>query len=236
MAPQLRVMVVDDAREQRLALEAVLSREGFLVESAADGEVALELAERFLPDLVVLDLGLPGIDGTEVCRRLRVFSDAYVIMLTARDDEIDKVVGLAVGADDYVTKPYSARELVARIGAMLRRPRTAHDVAPALDPATATRETGGLRIDPLAREVHVDGDEVTLTRLEFDLLDALAARPSMVFTRTQLIEKVWGPNWFGDEHVVDVHIKNLRRKIDRADRRSYVKTVRGVGYRFDAGD
>lgn len=233
----LRALVVDDTAEQRLALESLLERQGFDVHTAGDGEAAVAMAEELAPTLVLLDVGLPGMDGTEVCRRLRLFSDAYVVMVTSRDDEIDKVVGLAVGADDYLTKPYSGRELVARVGAMLRRPRRAGEVATSLDSEAADERLarGHLVIDPAAREVRSDGEEVHLTRLEFDLLLTLATRPAMVFTRGQLIEQVWGVGWYGDEHVVDVHIKNLRRKVDRADRPGVVKTVRGVGYRFDAG-
>ena len=233
----MRALVVDDTPEQRMALESLLQSQGFEVHTASDGEAAVEVAEEVAPTLVLLDVGLPGIDGTEVCRRLRLFSDAYVVMVTSRDDEIDKVVGLAVGADDYLTKPYSGRELLARVAAMLRRPRRTDDrAAPAEAPDPEERMVRGhLVIDPAAREVRCEGDEVHLTRIEFDLLLALATRPSMVFTRAQLIEQVWGPTWYGDEHVVDVHIKNLRRKVDRAGRPGVVKTVRGVGYRFDAG-
>ncbi|MFN8041249.1 MAG: response regulator transcription factor [Acidimicrobiales bacterium] len=233
----LRALVVDDTAEQRMALESLLQRQGFDVHTAADGETAVAVAEELAPALVLLDVGLPGMDGTEVCRRLRLFSDAYVVMVTSRDEEIDKVVGLAVGADDYLTKPYSGRELVARVGAMLRRPRHTGDAPSGADDPTPDERLarGHLVIDPAAREVRCDGEEVHLTRLEFDLLLTLANRPSMVFTRPQLIEQVWGAGWYGDEHVVDVHIKNLRRKVDRAGMPGVVKTVRGVGYRFDAG-
>lgn len=233
----LRALVVDDTAEQRIALESLLQRQGFDVHTVGDGETAVAMAEELAPTLVLLDVGLPGMDGTEVCRRLRLFSDAYVVMVTSRDEEIDKVVGLAVGADDYLTKPYSGRELVARVGAMLRRPRRSVEVTAAVEspPADDRLTRGHLVIDPAAREVRCDGEEVHLTRLEFDLLATLAGRPSMVFTRGQLIEQVWGPGWYGDEHVVDVHIKNLRRKVDRPGQPGVVKTVRGVGYRFDAG-
>ena len=171
----------------------------------------------------MLDLMLPGMDGLEACRRIRSFSDAYVVMLTARTDELDKIVGLSTGADDYITKPFSPRELVARIRAMLRRPRL-----PAADPAAPPR-FGELELDQAAREVTVGGRPVALTRLEFDLLATLAERPRVVFTRRQLLDHVWGEDWFGDEHVVDVHVAKLRRKLGDPD---LVRTVRGVGFRI----
>jgi DNA-binding response OmpR family regulator len=181
---------------------------------------------------VVLDIGLPGIDGVEVCRRLRTFSDAYVVMLTGRQDEVDKLIGLSVGADDYLTKPFSPRELVARIRTMLRRPRTTAGDAR----EEGVHQFGALRLDPVAREVRVDDRVVELTRTEFDLLAALAARPRQAFTRRQLIDAVWGGDWVGDEHLVDIHIGHARRKLgdDPADPR-YVRTVRGVGYRMGPG-
>ncbi len=176
----------------------------------------------------MLDLVLPGIDGLEMCRQLRTFSNAYVIMVTAKAEEVDKLVGLAVGADDYLTKPFSPRELAARIGVLLRRPR--HD-ATAAAASSATREIGDLRIDLDAREVSVEETDVSLTRIEFDLLAALSSKPQMVFSRGLLLETVWGPSWFGDDHVVDVHLANLRKKIDRNGVK-HIKTVRGVGYRM----
>ena len=179
--------------------------------------------------MIVLDLMLPGLDGIEACRRIRQFSDAYIVMLTARADESDKLVGLSTGADDYVTKPFSPPELVARVRAMLRRPR-----AGAV--SVASRRFGELEIDPAAREVRVAGEPVELTKLEFDLLDVLSAEPRVAFSRGQLLERVWGPGWFGDDHVVDVHLANLRRKLgDDASAQRYVRTVRGVGYRIGAG-
>ena len=222
-------LVVDDEPPLVSLVGAYLEREGFSVSTAADGEEALRLARERPPDVVVLDLMLPGIDGIEVCRRIRTFSDAYIVMLTARAEEVDKIVGLSTGADDYVTKPFSPGELVARIRAMLRRPRGG--------PATAeARRLGDLVIDPLAREVTRDGRPIALTRLEFDLLDSLSERPHVAFTRRQLLERVWGPNWFGDEHVVDVHVANLRRKLgDDPGAPRYVLTLRGVGYRLGPG-
>jgi DNA-binding response OmpR family regulator len=225
-----KALVVDDAPEVREMVGALLRSEGFRVTLAADGDTALALARASEPDVVVLDIGMPGIDGVEVCRRLRTFSDAYVVILTARHDEIDKLIGLSVGADDYMTKPFSTRELVARIQAMLRRPRARIEGGRA-----AVRRIGGLEIDPAAREVRVDGAPVALTRIEFDLLDALSAQPRVALSRAQLLERVWGPTWFGDDHVVDVHMSKLRQKLGDDPRTPrYVATVRGVGYRLEA--
>ena len=203
----VRVLVVEDAPEFLAVIVSLLRQEGFGVEQATDGEAAVEVARTIEPEVVVLDLNLPKLDGIEVCRRIRTFSDAYVIMLTAKDDEVDKLIGLSVGADDYMTKPFSPRELLARIRAMLRRPRTgAHD-------DERVRRIGELRIDPLAREVFRGDEQIELTRIEFDLLDVLSSNPRMAFSREKLLEKVWGPDWFGDDHVVDVHVSNLRKKI-----------------------
>ena len=234
-ARTVRALVVDDEPSLVRAIVGYLEREGFAVQSAGDGEQALRLARLNPPDVVVLDLMLPGVDGVEVCRALRTFSDAYVIMLTARADEVDKLIGLSVGADDYLTKPFSPRELVARIRTMLRRPRTVGGEANVGDPEP-TRWFGALEVDPLAREVRVGGTPVALTRTEFDLLDALTEHPRQAFSRRQLIERVWNSDWVGDEHLVDIHIGNMRRKL-RDDPREprYVVTVRGIGYRMGAG-
>lgn len=225
-------LVVEDEAPLAALVRSYLEREGFEVATAADGESAVELARAREPDVVVLDLMLPGIDGLEACRRIRTFSDAYILMLTARAEETDKVAGLSTGADDYVTKPFSPGELVARVRALLRRPRGGGGA-----PASPPRRFGDLVVDPLGREVLVGGRPVELTRLEFDLLDALSERPHVVFTRSQLVERVWGPTWFGDEHVVDVHVANLRRKLgDDGRKPRYIRTVRGVGYRMGAGE
>jgi DNA-binding response OmpR family regulator len=230
---QLRAVVVDDEPSLVRVVTGYLEREGFVVRTAEDGESALDLIRATDPDVVVLDLGLPGIDGVETCRRLRTFSDCYVVMLTARADEVDMLIGLAVGADDYVTKPFSPRELTARIRTLLRRPR--RGTVPDESPTTA-RVFGALAFDPHAREVTVDGRAVALTRTEFDLLDTLAAHPRLVFTRRQLIDRVWGTDWFGDEHLVDIHLGHVRRKLGDAPNASrYVVTVRGVGYRMGSG-
>lgn len=231
-APGYRALIVDDEAAIAEVVASYLQREQFETRTAVDGSEAVALAREFDPDVVVLDLGLPGADGLEVCRQLRSFSDAYVVMLTARDTEMDTIVGLTVGADDYITKPFSPRELVARIRALLRRPRT---VAGG-DQAAPPRRFGKLQVDIAAREVHLDGEPIRLTRTEFDLLSALSARPGVVLTRRQLLETVRNGPWVGDEHVVDVHIGHLRRKLgENASTPRYVLTVRGVGYRMGGG-
>lgn len=226
------VLVVDDEERLRELLRSYLTQAGFTVLLAADGMQALELTRAHRPDLVVLDLMLPGLDGLEVCRQVRTFSDAYVLMLTARAEEIDRVVGLEVGADDYLTKPFSPRELVARVRAMLRRPRGlggAGEPPPVADAVVL----GPLRIDATRHEVTLDGAVIGLTTTEYDLLAALSAHPGRVFTRAQLLEHVWGADYFGDDHVVDVHIANLRKKLgDDPAQPRLVETVRGVGYRL----
>ena len=231
--PRARVLVVDDEEPLARLVAEYLTRAGFDVGLAPDGLTAVQLARATEPDVVVLDLGLPGLDGIEVCRQLRTFTDCYVIMLTARTDEVDKLIGLSVGADDYLTKPFSPRELVARVQVMLRRPRVP---APAGGAAGDLLRFGPLVLDVAGREVHLDGDPVDLTRTEFDLLATLASRPKVVFTRRQLIDAVWGATWVGDEHLVDVHIGHLRRKLgDDAAGARFVRTVRGVGYRMGEG-
>ena len=231
MAEQRTALVVDDEPRLRDLVRDYLAREGFRVVTAADGLTAVEAAREHQPDVVVLDLMLPGIDGLEVCRRLRTFSDAYVIMLTARAEEVDRVVGLEVGADDYLTKPFSPRELVARVRAMLRRPR--QGAATEAVVLVAPRRFGDLLIDEPGHRVTVGDEPVALTPLEFSLLTTLAAYPGRVYTRDQLLEQVWGADYFGDDHVVDVHIGNLRKKLgDEAAAPRYIETVRGVGYRF----
>jgi len=225
-----RVLGVDDERSLAKLVASYLERDGYAVECAFDGAAALAAVRRAEPDVVVLDLMLPEVDGVEVCWRLRTFSNCYVVMLTARAEEVDKLIGLGVGADDYVTKPFSARELVARVRAMLRRPRT--------EPAEEepARRFGLLEIDVTAREVRVDGQPVDLTRTEFDVLAALSARPKVAFSRGQLIAAVWGDTWVGDEHLVDVHVGHLRRKLgDDPAAPRFVRTVRGVGYRMGEG-
>ena len=223
-----RVLVVDDEQPLAALVAKYLTRDGFDPTVVLDGPAAVAAARTLSPDVVVLDLGLPGMDGVEVCRQLRTFTDCYVIMLTARADEVDKLIGLSVGADDYMTKPFSSRELVARVRVLLRRPR---------QPTTpASLRFGPITIDLSGREVHLNDTTVELTRTEFDILAALATRPKVVFARRQLIDAVWGENWIGDEHLVDVHIAHLRRKLgDAPDAGRFVRTVRGVGYRMGEG-
>lgn len=228
--PRPRILVVEDEPPISRLVASYLESEGFEVDVTFDGEQGVELARERRPDVIVLDLMLPGMNGIEVCRTIRTFSDAYIIMLTARTEEIDRIIGLSVGADDYLGKPFSPRELVARVRALLRRPRGA---TAGTEPP---RRFGDLLVDPTAREVHCGGKTVDLTRTEFDLLDALSAHPRVAFTRQQLLEQVWGRDWFGGDHVVDVHVANLRRKLgDDAQAARYIRTVRGVGYRMATG-
>ena len=220
--------MVDDEEKIREIVRSYLEREGFDVAEARDGDAALKVARDWSPDLVVLDVMMPGTDGIEVLRRLRATSEVPVILLTARAEELDTLVGLSVGADDYVTKPFRPRELVARIKTVLRRAA-----------GSSAREESdrlvfpGLVIDVDAREVHRDGREVSLSTLEFDLLAALARSPGRVLSRRQLLEQVWGFDFFGDDRVVDVHIRSIRKELgDSAERPELIGTVRGVGYKF----
>jgi DNA-binding response OmpR family regulator len=220
-ADPTRILVIDDEEPIGELVRGYLEREGWLVSVATDGDEGLRYAREHRPDVVVLDLMLPGLDGTEVCRRLRTFSDAYVVMLTAKSEEVDKLVGLAIGADDYLTKPFSPRELVGRIRAMLRRPRS-----------STVAVTAGLEVDVARRAVRVDDRPIELTRTEFDILARLAREPGVVVDRPSLLAAVWGPG-YDDDHVVDVHIANLRRKLDDdPERPRFVETIRGVGYRL----
>ena len=217
------ILVVDDEPPIRELVRTYLRSERMEVITAEDGAAALEAIREHAPDVVVLDVMLPGLDGIEVCRRLRAFSDAYVLMLTARGEETDRVVGLSIGADDYLVKPFSPRELVARIKALLRRPRA----------APATGGPAGLAVDAQRHEVVVDNRPVSLTVIEFDLLAALAREPGVVLTREQLLDRVWGQDFVGDDHLLDVHIAKLRRKLgDEAAEPRFVETVRGVGFRL----
>ena len=228
-------MVVEDEQSLAAVLGSYLERDGFEVSVVHDGLSAVQVAREVDPDLIVLDLGLPGLDGIEVCRQVRTFSDAYVVMLTARTEEVDTLIGLSVGADDYMTKPFSPRELSARVRAMLRRPRLKSTSAQDEDADLHT--FGPLTVDPLGREVWLHGQPIELTRTEFDLLATLAGRPRMAFSRQQLIDAVWGSTWVGDEHLVDVHVGHLRGKLrDDASKPRFVRTVRGVGYRMGTGD
>lgn len=227
-----KVLVVDDAPELLEFVCALLTKEGYQTIEAEDGASALAAAREHNPDVVVLDLTLPDLDGMEVCRQLREFTDAYVLMLTGRDDEIDKVMGLRSGADDYVTKPFSSREFAARVEVLMRRPRVSGATAADVPPEDE-RTFGNLTIFPLAREVTVDNGNVALTRIEFEIIDALSERPRMVHSRAILRQRIWDEDWIGDDHVVDVHIANLRKKIDTTGAPSLIRTVRGVGYRME---
>lgn len=235
-APGYRALVVDDEVPLADVVASYLRRDHFEVTVCHSGAEALTAAREVDPDVVVLDLGLPGIDGLEVCRQLRTFSDAYVVMLTARDSEVDTIVGLSVGADDYLTKPFSPRELVARIRAMLRRPRSVAAPVPQRGGEQPPRAFGPLSIDPASREACLDGEPIALTRTEFDILAALSSRPGVVWSRRQLIDTVWGEPWVGNDHLVDVHVGHVRRKLgDDPTAPRFVHTVRGVGYRMGSG-
>ena len=223
-----RVLVVDDEAPIVELVRGYLEREGYVVGAAMDGPSAVEAVRASAPDVVILDVMLPGLDGIEVCRQIRSFSDAYILMLTARGEEIDRIMGLTVGADDYLVKPFSPRELVARVKALLRRPRQPAE--------TPTGGPEGLELDAARRLVRVDGATVDLTALEFDLLRVLARDPGVVVGRQSLLDRVWGPDFVGDDHLVDVHIGNLRKKLgDDPGQPRFIETVRGVGYRVREG-
>ncbi len=236
-----RLLVVEDDDDLRALLARRFEDAGYAVETAATGPDALDAVAREVPDLVLLDVMLPGLDGVEVCRRLRATHPLlYILMLTARADELDRVVGLEVGADDYVTKPFSLQEVVARVRAALRRVRTVRETMATAGEADEEEAlvAGRLRVDPMRREVTVDGDEVHLTVREFDLLLHLARNPERPFTRSQLLEQIWGITYEGYDRTIDSHVQRLRAKIE-ADpgNPEYVRTVWGVGYKFGgAGD
>jgi DNA-binding response OmpR family regulator len=224
-----RVLLVDDEAIVRDVLSRYLEREGYRVATAEDGEAAVAQASDDRPDIVVLDLMLPKLDGLEVFRRIRARSDVPVVMLTAKREEVDRLVGLELGADDYVSKPFSPREVVARIKAVLRRAHHAPD-----DGTNGWIAFGRLEIDRNRRQVRRDGEVVSLTRKEFDLLELLASHPGTVFSRTDLLERVWDFAWDGDSSTVTVHVRRLRSKIeDDPSDPKHVVTVWGVGYRFE---
>src|SRR5918998_840645 len=226
-----RVLVVDDEATLVDTIRYNLRREGYEVQVAGEGNEAIRLARASSPDLVVLDLMLPGIDGLEVCRQLRRESTVPILMLTAKDDEVDKIVGLEVGADDYMTKPFSMRELLARVRAMLRRSRMQQQTT--ADDAAQPVRSGDLEADPLQRRLSLRGTALQLKPKEFDLLVYLMQQRGRVLTRDQLLEKVWGYTFGGDTRTVDVHIRWLREKIeDDPGTPRRLETVRGVGYRF----
>ena len=217
------ILIVEDDPDVVRVARAYLEREGYAVLVESDGDAGLLRARAARPDLVVLDWMLPGASGLDVLRRLRADGDVPVLMLTARTDEADRVLGLELGADDYLTKPFSPRELVARVGAVLRRAAAPVAAEPVL-------RRGALELDVGARTARVAGGDVDLTTLEFDLLHALAAAPGRVFRRDELIERVWGGAYDGNDRVVDVHVSNLRQKLADAGGDDLIRTVRGVGY------
>ena len=223
------ILLVDDEESIQKLLAFPLERDGFRVVPAHDGEEALDRFAQERVDLVVLDVMLPRLDGLEVCRRLRSTSSVPILMLTARDDELDKVLGLELGADDYLTKPFSVREFRSRVRALLRRAS-----APRHEPGgDEVIQADNLTIDPARRRVTLNGDEIDLTYVEFELVRALAERPGRVFTRQALLERLWGDSDYRDPRTIDVHIRHLREKLERDARRpEYIFTVRGVGYRF----
>lgn len=224
-----RIMVVEDEESFSEALSFMLKREGYEVEVASDGNQALEVFEQRGADLILLDLMLPGVSGLEVCRIIRTRSQVPIIMLTAKDGEIDKVVGLEIGADDYVTKPFSARELLARIRAVLRRHGELEEILPSVV------ESGPVRLDIDRHVVTVRGQVVPMPLKEFDLLEMLVRNSGRVMTRAQLIDRVWGADYVGDTKTLDVHVKRLRAKVEQDPAQPvHLLTIRGLGYKFDA--
>ena len=222
------ILLVDDEDSVRTVLAFPLERDGYTVVQAADGDEALRLFESTQIDLVVLDIMLPKLDGLEVCKRLRTTSNVPIIMLTARDDELDKVIGLELGADDYITKPFSIREFRSRVRALLRRARSQPDAV-----ADERIEHEGLVIDVARRTVEVRGAPVQLTHVEFELLRVLATAPGRVFSRRMLLEALWKSADYRDPRTIDVHVRHLREKLEAEPRSpEYILTVRGVGYRF----
>jgi DNA-binding response OmpR family regulator len=229
MPDSATILLVDDEESVRKLLTYPLERDGYRVVQASDGEEALARFDGEEVDLVVLDVMLPKLDGLEVCKRLRARSTVPIVMLTARDDELDKVLGLELGADDYITKPFSIREFRSRVRALLRR-AAASRYEPRDDEAI---EMDGLRIDPARRSVEVNGEAVQLTYVEFELLRTLAQRPGRVLTRQALLEALWGSSDYREPRTIDVHVRHLREKLERDPREpQYILTVRGVGYRF----
>lgn len=224
-----RVLIVEDERPLARMISLYLSKAGFDTTAIHEGESAPDKVARLRPDVVILDLGLPGLDGLDVCKRIRAFSDCYILMLTARGSERERITGLEIGADDYITKPFSIRELVIRIQSVMRRPRK-------IDATLQNGQTlkhGPIVLDTLAHEVTVEGQQVELTRTEFELLQALMLTPKEAVSRRDLVTKVWDSTWVGDERIVDVHIGNLRKKLNfPAPGVHFIDTIRGVGYRM----
>ena len=236
-----KALVVEDDEDMRSLIEFTLSTQGFDVMTVESGLAGVEAVRDHDPDLVTLDLGLPGIDGIEACRRIREISDAYVVMITARDDEVERLIGLETGADDFLSKPFSPRELKARVNAMFRRPR--RGVTPGAPPLLAgvpspadheILRNGELKVDVEGRRAFQADSELSLTRTEFDLLTELMRTPARVWTREALLRSVWDTEWATDTHLVEVHIGNLRRKLgEGTGTPRLIRTVRGVGYRME---
>lgn len=240
-----RALVVEDDEDISELIGFTLAKQGFEVRTVHDGPSAVTAVPEFDPDLITLDLGLPGLDGLEVCRRVRTETDAYVVMITARGDEVDRLIGLETGADDFLAKPFSSRELAARVNAMFRRPRRGPQAEAAVPAEVAAPSMPGedhevlrhgmLTVDVDGRQVHRNGEELELTRTEFDLLTELMRTPARVWSREALLRSVWGNEWASDTHLVEVHVGNLRRKLSQgAGDQRFIRTVRGVGYRMEA--
>jgi two-component system, OmpR family, response regulator RegX3 len=222
-----KILVVEDEESIRESLAFLLTKEGYQVESVANGTDAIAKFEIFNPDLILLDIMLPGLSGVEITKKIRLSSQTPIIMLTAKDTELDKVLGLEIGADDYVTKPFSGRELLARIKALLRRSNE-------LATSEATLKVGPVEIDQERHQVFIRGEEIAMPLKEFELLLYLTQNPGRVLTRNQLIDRIWGSDYFGDTKTLDVHMKRVRAKIEKDPANpKYLQTVRGVGYKFD---
>lgn len=222
------IVIIDDEMALRAILRAVLERDGHTVVEATDGREGLRVVHEVSPDAVILDITMPELDGWSTLERLRDFTDTPVMMLTARASEDEKVRALRGGADDYMTKPFGNAELLARVALLASRPRVNGAAGP-----PPPRSHGALEVDPVRRQARVGGQVINLTRIEFDLLDVLSASPRRSFTRRELIDQVWGPTWFGDDHIVDAHVSKLRRKLgDSARAPRFVETVRGIGFRM----
>lgn len=217
-----KILIVDDERGIRNLISAYLKTEGYQIFEAENGNNAITLARKHKPDIILLDIMLPGMNGLEVLDTLRRESDVYVILLTAKNEEIDKIIGLSMGGDDYLTKPFSPRELVARIKAVLRRIQSKPQI-------TNSISTAHIRLDSHSRQVWIEDNLINLTMIEFDLLYTFMRHKGQVLTRDQLLEHVWGKNYFGETRVVDVHVGNIRRKLGNR----FINTVRGIGYRFE---
>jgi DNA-binding response OmpR family regulator len=226
---QEKVLVIEDERDISQLVQASLERESYQVQVAASGQAGLQQMESFLPDLLILDLGLPDTDGLTLCRELRRHNSLPILMVSARGDDIDRIIGLEVGADDYLAKPFNPKELVARVRALLRR-----SALSAGQSGADTLQTGSLRVQVQSRRAFLGGEEVHLTPIEFSLLRQFVQNPGQVLSRQDLLNRVWGADFFGDERTVDAHIRNLRAKLRQQDEHfDRIQAVWGVGYRFD---